>query len=145
LYESYTVIINEQLEAKTKELIGIAKQDSQNSNAYWIKQVVAEIEYQRLINLIKCTKTLEDLSYFFSDNPQSNFCFESHESASHEMFTFINSYSRLDGAGLNISSCAAKSRLLRLELQYPPYDFLIIEGHKPEAYDAKAFLECVRK
>ena len=62
------------------------------------------------------------------------------------MLNFIGSYEQLDGRGLNISLCLAKSELLEQEIAYPPYAWMQQMARRTDikAYEAKAFLECVR-
>jgi hypothetical protein len=94
------------------------------------------VVYQYLINMELCFKRVGDLTS----------CINNLTEISGEMFYFVQSYRDLDEKGLNISSCEAKTRLIQMELRYPPYDWMKIKGYEqPKAYDAKAFLECVRK
>lgn len=101
------------------------------------KRAIANILYQSLLDEQSCYTQHHDMRY--------KECSETKRRLSDEMSLFISEYIHLEGDGVNIISCEAKSRLLGMETMYPPYSFLIIDGRKPVAYDAKVFLECVRK
>jgi hypothetical protein len=44
-----------------------------------------------------------------------------------------------------LTKCKAKTRLIEIEMRYPPYAFML-EDRKdgPPAVDAKAFMECAK-
>ena len=97
-----------------------------------------QVEYQMLVTVMYCA-TLYKGEVFKS-------CLEALGVKLTEMTYFIDNYNELDGHGLNISACKAKSRSFYAERTWPPYAFMKIEGiAPPKAYDPGAFMECVRK
>jgi hypothetical protein len=107
------------------------------------------IFYQRLLNFLTCVEA--SIALDFTEYSDAKIwldkCAIDKNFQSKEMFRFIDSFYKLDGRGLNISPCLAKTEMLQAEDKYPPYDWMTNYSKEspPKAYDAKAFLECVRK
>ena len=97
-------------------------------------------EYQKLIELLKC---IEEGAKNGGGQSFAETCYEEQLRYAVEMFSFIGEYAPLNYP--LFSKCQAKTRLFQLEMQYPPYAFMLTNrAPEPMAIDAKPFLECVK-
>jgi hypothetical protein len=123
----------------------------EDENVKVIKSAMVNLVYQRVINNMICAELYNPEAGNKPSVRQSVFehiwpCMEEKNTNTAEMWKFEIDYFALDRKGLNITLCQAKTRLIRMEMRYPPYDWMkAISAEPRKAYDAKAFLECVRK
>lgn len=103
-----------------------------------INSVIYQTQYQLVINAMLCYQMSSPGSF---DKDICRPILESME----KMETVINNYDPSDDRGLHIQSCLTKARLLDLERNYPPYDYMRIRVQElPKAYNPQAFLECMK-
>jgi len=81
---------------------------------------------------------VEKVAAIAGENDLTERCYRDRLFFAEEMFRSSMDYRTL-------ISCKAKTRLIEIEMRYPPYAFML-EDRKdgPQAVDARAFLECAK-
>lgn len=106
-----------------------------------VRAAVIYVTYQYLIDFLVCAEKEPP-----GDGASANeACTIKRSGSSREMNQFMADYGGLHSINRSMTLCMAKTRLIQVELRYPPYQFMT-EGvpELPRAYDAGLFLECVK-
>lgn len=100
-----------------------------------VRDLAIDAEYQKLVEMLTC---VEKVAAIAGENDLTERCYRDRLFFAEEMFRASMDYRTL-------ISCKAKTRLLEIEMRYPPYAFML-EDRKdpPQAVDARAFLECAK-
>jgi hypothetical protein len=100
-----------------------------------LRYVSIDAEYQKLVEMLTCA---EKIAAIAGEIDLTERCYRDRLFYAEEMFRSSMDYPTL-------TKCKARTRLLDIEMRYPPYAFML-EGRKdgPQAVDAKAFLECAK-
>ena len=135
-----------QAEKRVRE--GIISQPTEEQMNF-AKTGVAHSLYQKYIDTMVCVEAYvrEHDVNSYDIGAEIDPCFDNRIQYTVEMTLLIGHYAPLNGHGLNLTLCAAKTELFLMETRYPPYDWMLaLRPALPfQAVDAKAFLECVRK
>jgi hypothetical protein len=90
-------------------------------------------EYQKLMEMLMCA---EKIAAIAGEQDLTERCYRDRLFYAEKMFRSSMDYPTL-------TTCKAKTRLVEIEMRYPPYAFMLEDRKdRPQAVDAKAFLEC---
>jgi len=100
-----------------------------------VRYLSIDAEYQKLVEMLTCVEKVAAIS---GENDLTERCYRDRLFYAEEMFRSSMDYPTL-------AKCKAKTRLIEIEMRYPPYAFMLDDRKEgPQAVDAKAFLECAK-
>src|SRR5262245_54961195 len=137
IYEKSEEEVRQRVEADVESLA--REGEERNKRPFTSEELLAlrylsiESEYQQLVEMLTCA---EKIAAIAGEIDLTERCYRDRLFYADEMFRSSMDYPTL-------TQCKAKTRLIEIEMRYPPYAFML-EGRKdgPQAVDAKAFLEC---
>lgn len=100
-----------------------------------LRYLSIDVEYQKLVEMLTCVEKIVAIA---GEQDLTERCYRDRLFYAEEMFRSSIDYTTL-------TKCKAKTRLIEIEMRYPPYAFML-EDRKdgPQAVDAKAFMECAK-
>ena len=100
-----------------------------------LRYLSIDVEYQKLAEMLTCVEKVVAIA---GEKDLTERCYRDRLFYAEEMFRSSMDYRTL-------TKCKAKSRLIEIEMRYPPYAFML-EDRKdgPQVVDAKAFMECAK-
>lgn len=106
-----------------------------NEELHALRYLSIDVEYQKLVEMLTCVEKIVAIA---GEQDLTERCYRDRLFYAEEMFRSTIDYTTL-------TKCKAKTRLIELEMRYPPYAFML-EARKdgPQAVDAKAFMECAK-